>query len=343
MAYYFPSQQQTTHLCSTRCCDLKGKTMSHINAEASTTTAQIINPADSKMPSIPVDEIKGKVVIVENDDTNTQAENQCPSEVSQGTPSTQVNKTEPFKPDYSPILSVERAIGDNESIISQDRAYYVAEFKRGEEKTARATLETCRVVFEAHHCLDSYQFQNFCREIGYRDNSSTIRKFIAIGKVYPRFIQYADQMPSGWTAIYQITQIPADNFESMIKNGQRLDALKGKRLKALMGQTRSLENITSATRFDSAAGGFEFAKIVAVRQFDDVDWRAIEKAMNELQARLPVKFVVPAELTKLVEQRRLRRYQSAKKHYKNQEFAPDTWDMGDEANGTLPREEPPTV
>ncbi len=101
--------------------------------------------------------------------------------------------------------------------------------------------------------------------------------------------------------------------------------------------------MTAPLKFDSAAGGFAFGKLVSLRKFDDVDWRAIEKAMNELEARLPIKFVVPSELTKLVEERRLRRYQSAKKHYTHQEFKPDTWDMGDEANAVLPRTEPEVI
>lgn len=201
----------------------------------------------------------------------------------------------------------------------------------------------CRVVYEASRVLDSYQFQHFCKEIGYNDNSSTIRKFVAIGKVYPRLIDHADQLPSGWTAIYQITQIPADHFEHMLSNGKRLDQLKGKNLQALLGKTRPLDDMTAPLKFDSAAGGFAFGKLVALRKFDDVDWRAIEKAMNELEARLPFKFVVPKELLQIVKERRLRRYQSAKKHFTHQEFNPDTWDIGEEANSVLPRTETEVV
>jgi hypothetical protein len=32
-----------------------------------------------------------------------------------------------------------------------------------------------------------------------------------------------------------------------------------------------------------------------MRKFDDVDWRAVEKPMNELEVRLPVKFVISPE------------------------------------------------
>lgn len=282
---------------------------------------------DSKMPSVKIDPVKGTVKVTSDSKPAKQ---------------TAVIKANPVL-DYSPKLSVERAAEDDTNLVAYDRAHYVTAFKRGVEKTARATLEMCRVVYEASRALDSYQFQNFCKEIGYSDGSSTVRKFIAIGKVYPRFIQYADQLPSGWTAIYQITQIPADHFEHMLKNGKRLDELKGKHLQSLLGKTVPLDDMTAPLKFDSEAGGFAFGKLVALRKFDDVDWRAIEKAMNELQARLPVKFVVPSELTKIVEERRLRRYQSAKKHYKHQEYMPDTWDMGEEANAVLPRTEPEVI
>jgi len=295
-----------------------------LNSAISTQTAA---ESAKVMPSVKVDSVKANVSVT------TGAKSGKRSTVIEAKP----------KLDYSPILSVERAAQDDADIVAHDRAHYVTAFKRGVEKTARATLEMCRVVYEANRVLDSYQFQNFCKEIGYTDTSSTIRKFIAIGKVYPRFIQYADQLPSGWTAIYQITQIPADHFEGMLKHGKRLDELKGKRLQALLGKTRPLDDMTAPLKFDSEAGGFAFGKLVALRKFDDVDWRAIEKAMNELQARLPIKFVVPSELTKIVEERRLRRYQSAKKQYTNQEYKPDTWDMGDEANNTLPRAEPEVI
>ena len=240
---------------------------------------------------------------------------------------------------HSPKLSVERAAKDDMDLVKHDRAHYVSAFKRGVEKTARATLEMCRVVYEASRVLDNYQFQNFCKDVGYRDGSSTVRKFIAIGKVYPRFIEYADQLPSGWTAIYQITQIPADEFDAYLKHGKRLDELKGKRLAEL-----DTSDITKPLAYDDKALGHVFAKVVSTKKLDAKDWRAIEKAMNEMAARLPVKFVVPTALKDLISEARLREYEQSKKHYVGgQQFRPDTWDMGEEANAVLPRTEPEVI
>jgi hypothetical protein len=259
--------------------------------------------------------------------------------VAPQTPST----SKPLSPNFDPKVSVERATEDDTNLVKQERAYYVQEFKRGAEKSARSTLEMCRVVYEAHKMLDAYQFQNFCSEVGYKDTSSTIRKFIAIGKVYPRFIQYADQMPNAWTAIYQITQIPAAAFDAMIKRGQRLSDLRGKLLKEYLEMTAPMDRVTAPLKYDSENGGYEFAKLVAMRQLDDVDWRAIEKGLSELSARLPVKFVIPKKFTDAIDRRRVRRYEAAKTDYKNREFSPETWDMGEEANKVLPRKQDEAV
>lgn len=238
-----------------------------------------------------------------------------------------------------PTLSVERATEEDENLVKHERSFYVQEFKRGVEKTALATLETCRVVYEASRVLDSYQFQNFCKEVGYRDGSSSIRKFIAIGKVYPRFIQYADQLPSAWTTIYLITQIPADDFDAYIKHGKRLDQLKASHLAGLTRKTMETADITKFLPYDDKAGGHMFAKLVSAKKLDDKDWRAIEKAMNEMQSRLPVRFVVSPGLKDLITEARLRLYENSKKHFVGQSFRPDTWDMGEEANAVLPRDE----
>lgn len=56
-----------------------------------------------------------------------------------------------------------------------------------------------------------------------------------------------------------------------------------------------------------------------------------------------MKFEVPADFSKLVEEHRWRRYQSANKHFTHREFMPDTWHMGEEVDVALLREEPDVV
>lgn len=123
-----------------------------LNSAISTQTAA---ESAKVMPSIKVDSVKANVT------------------VTTGSKSDKKTSAVPVL-NCNPKLSVERAIDDDVNLVKHDRAHYVAEFKRGVERTARATLEMCRVVYEASRALDTYQFQNFCKDIGYRDGSSTV-------------------------------------------------------------------------------------------------------------------------------------------------------------------------
>jgi hypothetical protein len=118
-----------------------------------------------------------------------------------------------------------------------------------------------------------------------------------------------------------------------------IDQLKGKRLAEMTRKTMETADITKPLPYDEKAGGHVFAKLVSSKKLDDKDWRAVEKAMNEMQARLPVRFIVSTALKDLIAEARLRSYENSKKHFVSASFRPDTWDMGEEANAVLPRDE----
>ncbi len=233
---------------------------------------------------------------------------------------------------YERKLSVEAATADTTAIVPKERKEYVAAFKAGVEKTARSTLEMCRVVFEAEQSLDKFQFKTFCEEVGLKDYSSTVRKFSAIGRVYPRFIQYVDQLPASWTNIYLITQIPADAFEECLTKGYALNKLTGSKLDGLVKSTKDVNKIEEPLSFDSKNSGYVFAKLLFTKKPDDTDWRAMEKALAEISARLPIKFVINKEAGEFVKARREQRYEQIKQSSKNVDLKPDLWDLGAEAN-----------
>jgi hypothetical protein len=237
-------------------------------------------------------------------------------------------------------LSIERAMIDNDLVVPKTRKEYVSEFSKGLVKTARSTLEMCRVVYEAKESLDSFDFGKFCSEIGYRDSSSTIRKYIAIGKVYPRLVKLAEQLPASWTNIYIITQLPADTFEEL-ENGQRsLASIKGKELANLLKSTQSIASIDEYLPKDKKLGGVVFAKLMFMQKPDETDWRAMRKALAELESRLPIiRFEVNEEADWIVGKRRLVRYEHAKHQYDAVEFKPELWDLGSRANETVPEGE----
>ncbi|OLY97487.1 hypothetical protein [Polynucleobacter sphagniphilus] len=233
---------------------------------------------------------------------------------------------------YERKLSVEAATAETTAIIPKERKEYVTAFKAGVEKTARSTLEMCRVVYEAEQSLDKFQFKTFCEEVGLKDYSSTVRKFSAIGRVYPRFIQYVDQLPASWTNIYLITQIPADTFEECVTKGYALNKLTGAKLDELVKSTKDINRIEEPLSFDSKNAGYVFAKLLFTKKPDDTDWRAMEKALAEISARLPIKFVINKEAAEFVKARRDQRYEQIKQKSKGIDLKPDLWDLGAEAN-----------
>jgi hypothetical protein len=287
----------------------------------STQTVDASNTMAGDIASINLKNINSKVnVKVEADVISSKVENTTKPEIV-----------------YTHELSLEEDMDDDASLIKHERPHYVQAFKVGMEKTARATLETCRVVYEANRVLDRYEFNNFCREVGFKDSSSTIRKFIAIGKVYPKFIKYADHLPHCWTNIYLLTQIPADEFEHLLERGSKLKDIKGKQLTLLLERTKDVGDLQSNLNYDKNQAGYVFGKAIFTRRVDDIDIRAMQKALNEIQARLPIKFVLSSQLELAILKRKEQRYDQSKKHFKGLEFTPEAWDLGEEANSVQSR------
>ena len=199
------------------------------------------------------------------------------------------------------------------------------------KRTAESTLGMCRVVYEAKKALTDCDFTDFCSDIGYREDSPAIRKFTVIGKLFPRLILAADKLPDCWTSIYAITQLPAASFEAMIRNGDSFRQLKGSDLKRLIGLTKPQQTIEAYVPPDNCWHKQPVAKMFFTKSPDSIDWKAMRKALAEVESRLPVRFNIEAELQKAWEAARTNRYEQAKKAEYGIEIKPEKWDFGREA------------
>ena len=236
------------------------------------------------------------------------------------------------------VKKVVDLVDENEIITAKTPKEYVADFNSNMKKSARATLEMCRTVYEASKTLGSDGFYSFCKEVGYKDDSSTIRKFIVIGKVYPRLIDYAEQLPLGWTNIYQLTQISADDFDKCIKSGFELKKLTGSELKELIGKTRDLNDVTSPFKVAKSHFGLKIGEFYFTKKIDDTDWRLVEKAFDEVCSRLPVRIMLNQDASNLFAARRLKKYEMLKKEDDNTAVKPHKWDYGSVANKVVDAE-----
>ena len=234
---------------------------------------------------------------------------------------------------YTPATSLQVATPDDTNLVKHTKEEYAVKFKQKEAATAEATLSMCRVVYEAKQVLNSADFDTFCKSIGHRDESSTIRKFIAIGKVQPRLVAFAEQLPVAWSSIYALTQIPAVEFEKIVSAGRNLRDVKGKELKELVNSTKQIEDLSKTLpRGGEHKSEYQCGHLYITKRPDDTDWRAIKKAIAELEARLPLRVSLNSDIERIWKTRRDQRYEATKVAYEQVEMRPEVWDMGQEAN-----------
>ena len=236
----------------------------------------------------------------------------------------------PFAPNQG---SFEREYDAEEIIKPRSRDQYVDLFKYTEKRTAVATLQMCRVAYEAKKTLNECDFADFCKAVGYSDDSSVIRKFCAIGKVQPRLLKYADQLPHEWSKIYTLTQIAARAFELYAEDGFDFRNLKGKDLDALLEATREPKRIHTLLPRDKDSRELVVAKVLFTKPVVDAyDWRAAKKAFAEIESRLPIRIQFVQAADAAYEHSKTNRYNEAKQAARDVEFQPSKWDFGTEAN-----------
>jgi len=266
--------------------------------------------------------------MIEN--TDNEDKEQLDKEISE-----MASSYEQPKEKYSVPAKLEYTIDEDEEeekIEPKTRQAYVWYFKAHQRRTAIASLQMCRVVYEASKSLADLNFDEFCKNIGYEPKSSTIRKFTVVGKVYPRLIKYADQLPAAWTSIYALTQMPADEFERCIESGYRLCDLSGGEIDQLVKKTRQINNLMSPFKLDKKQNAICVAKVYFTRKMDDVDLRLLQKAFDEVAARLPVKLSIETQVLEMFKERANQRYQKLKQEAPETGIKPESWDYGVAAN-----------
>jgi hypothetical protein len=240
---------------------------------------------------------------------------------------------------YKRNITVEVANEDTEVIVALTRQEYVNQYKKAEERSARETLSMCRLVYEASKSLNSAEFSDFCKDIGYKDYSSVIRKFIVIGKLQPRMIQHAEILPASWSAIYSLTQIPAQSFENIVSMNRSFKEMTVSEVNKLVKETRDLNKIsdiikptlmTQEEKDDKIQGSTVLAKVYFTKVPDDLDWHAFEKALLEVQANLPVRVQFLSVAKEVFNKRKNKRYEQIKADEAPNPFQPQDWDMGRE-------------
>ena len=118
---------------------------------------------------------------------------------------------------------------------------YITSFKTAFSKTAKSILDIGRIVIEAKKELSQDQYKLFAFQIGFETTSPTLLKLIKIGERYDDLIAKVDLLPANWTTLYDIAQLPADQFEKCVDEGLIKPHVLGKQIKPLLPNYKGAE------------------------------------------------------------------------------------------------------
>lgn len=133
-------------------------------------------------------------------------------------------------------------VNTTSSIISNNDLIQasVNEFKGYARKTAENILEMGRVVFEAKNKLkaNKAEFEAFCAGVGFKSDSSSIKKLAQIGKGYSFMKSQSDYLPNNWTTLYEIARLTEDQLKAFIDQGLIHQNVLGSVIKNLNGSKK---------------------------------------------------------------------------------------------------------
>ncbi len=130
------------------------------------------------------------------------------------------------------VIATDSGLVIKHHVTERERLY--SEYSNFAVKTAQSTVEMCRVVFEAKKGLSSSEYSEFLNDIGHKSETSTIRKYLAIGEQYDKLIQCTNLLPNSWTSIYTITQLSSDTFDALAATDTDMSKMSGKEIKTLV-------------------------------------------------------------------------------------------------------------
>jgi hypothetical protein len=159
------------------------------------------------------------------------------------------------------VLETENGIVVEHHVTERERLY--SEYLNFAVKTAQSTVEMCRVVYEAKTSLTKDVYLSFLKDIGHKSETSTIRKYLAIGEQYDKLIQYTDLLPNSWTSIYTITQLSSETFDALAMTDTDMSVMSGKQIKSLIEMKKPstlASSITSATQQTKSSNSLNTTK-----------------------------------------------------------------------------------
>ena len=182
----------------------------------------------------------------------------------------------------------------------------VDEFNNYAKQTVVGILEMGRIVYETKqaYAKKTAEFEEFCRRIGYKADSSSIKKFKLIGEKYINLKKCADKLPNNWTSLYEISQLANDELNNFIDQGLIHQKVLGAEIKALLKKSKSegdvLESV-DAEKIEEVPNGTPYEFTCSLNQLGDAVTNAQLRLLIESLKRLKVKVKMSSQLESALE------------------------------------------
>lgn len=123
------------------------------------------------------------------------------------------------------------------------------------KKTAESVLQMAKVVSDMKAQKNKAEFEKFCDLIGYKSDSSLIRKFTQIGNKFDQLITNADKLPNTWTTVYQISLLSDDAITTLMEKGVINPCLAGKKLQEVLSLSQPKATVVAAAATEVVPNG----------------------------------------------------------------------------------------
>lgn len=127
-------------------------------------------------------------------------------------------------------------------------------------------LEAALLMSEAKESLSKSDYEDFLQLTNYQAKSSSVRKWIQIGKSYVRLKPISHNIPPVWTTIYKISTLKPDQLDLLERNNVLKSSVTAKEIDdAINTKNRSHQpKYRISIQLDKASSDEEIKELLAI-------------------------------------------------------------------------------
>jgi hypothetical protein len=131
------------------------------------------------------------------------------------------------------------------------------------KNTASNILDIASLMTDAKSELSSDDFNLMLDDTKYSKNSSSIRKWLVIGKSYQRLMPIADKLPPNWSTIYKLSTLEPAELDLLEKDNIICCSITAREIDDALSKSQSKKFIYKVTiSIDNTFDVNEFKRLI---------------------------------------------------------------------------------